>query len=121
MKNTDYQMEIFCSLQIDGVHRWDDCPIEEMEFLKNDHRHMFNIKAYKTVYHDDRDVEFIQFKHEILDFLKGKYYNPSFRSHYFGGKSCEMLAVELIDHFDLLKCEVSEDGENGAIVTKNQP
>jgi len=86
-----------------------------MEILRQDHRHMFHMKAYKTVNHDDRDVEFIQLKHEILDYLK-KYYDEDKRSHYFGSMSCEMLAVELIEEFDLIRCEVNEDNENGAVV-----
>ena len=34
----------------------------------------------------------------------------------FNSMSCEMLANELIDEFDLYSCEVNEDGEGGAIV-----
>jgi len=34
--------------------------------------------------------------------------------------SCEMIARELIEHFNLSRCEVSEDGENGAIVTRTE-
>ena len=35
----------------------------------------------------------------------------------FKSNSCEMIARDLIDKFGLNKCEVNEDGENGAIVT----
>ena len=37
----------------------------------------------------------------------------------FGSRSCEMIAEELIVTFNLSRCEVSEDGENGTIVTAN--
>jgi hypothetical protein len=37
--------------------------------------------------------------------------------HEFGAKSCEMIAIELINEFNLSRCEVNEDNENGAIVT----
>jgi len=30
--------------------------------------------------------------------------------------SCEMIAEELIKEFDLCRCEVNEDAENGAIL-----
>lgn len=56
---------VFCTLQIDGTHYWKDCPIEEVSFLRNNHRHMFHIKAYKEVFHDDRDVEFIWLKRKM--------------------------------------------------------
>jgi hypothetical protein len=110
--------EVFCSLNVEGIHAWYTCPIDEVDFLKVDHRHIFGIKAYKEVFHDDRDVEFIWLKHEIQDYLRENYYNKEKRLHYFGPKSCEMLAKELINQFDLSRCEVNEDNENGAIVTK---
>ena len=114
----DYALEVFCSLQVEGVHAWYDCPLPEVEFLSNDHRHIFHIKAYKSVNHSDRDVEFIQLKHAIQEYLRQKYWRDDIRIHYFGAKSCEMLAIELIDEFDLIRCEVNEDNENGSIVTR---
>lgn len=107
---------VFCSLVVDGIHRWEDCPIEEVKFLRDDHRHMFHIKAYKGVSHSDRDVEFIWLKHEITEYLRLRFWDNQKRSHYFGKRSCEMIAEELIKRFDLCKCEVNEDGESGAIV-----
>lgn len=108
---------VFCSLSIDGIHRWEECPIEEVKFLRDDHRHKFHIKAYKPVTHSDRDVEFIWLLHEITDYLRNRYWDEQKRSHYFGKMSCEMIAEELIRQFDLCQCECSEDLENGAIVT----
>ena len=64
---------VFCSLAVDGIHRWEDCPIEEVKVLRDDHRHMFHIRAYMPVTHSDRDVEFIVQKHKILDYLKKRY------------------------------------------------
>jgi hypothetical protein len=112
----NYKMTVFCSLQFDGIHAWYTCPIKEVDFLKVDHRHMFHVKAYKTVNHDDRDVEFIQLKHEIQEYIRETYWFQYKRTHYLGAKSCEMLAIELIEKFDLCKCEVNEDNENGSIV-----
>jgi len=111
--------EVFCSTKIEGTHAWYTCPIQEVDFLKTDHRHLFGVTAYKKVQHDDRDVEFIWLKHEIQDYLRSKYYNKEKRLHVFGAMSCEMLANELINQFDLSRCQVDEDGENGAIVTKD--
>ena len=118
VKIVEYKKEVFCSLRIDGIHRWDNCPIEEVDFLRYDHRHMFGIKCYAVVNHSDRDIEFIELKHNVLDYLKDKYYDEVQRTHYFGSKSCEMIAEELINEFNLSSCEVNEDGENGSIVRR---
>ena len=116
--------EVYCTLQIEGVHNWPECPFDEVGYLRDPHRHIFHIKAYKLVEHSDRDVEFIMLKHRIESYLHQNYYAPSASMmgvggpwHEFGARSCEMIAHELIEQFDLSRCEVSEDNENGAIVT----
>ena len=70
-----------------------------------------------SVDHSDRDVEFIMLKHKIIQYIETRYYDVDAKLCKFGAKSCEMLAVELISQFNLTRCEVSEDGENGSIVT----
>lgn len=114
--NVKRQTSIYCSLQVEGTHNWPDCPIEEVDYLKVPHRHIFHIKAYKPVNHDDRDVEFIWFKHEIEEYFYKHYFDEKKRLCVFGAMSCEMIANELMTQFKLSKCEVSEDDENGAIV-----
>lgn len=117
--------EVFCTLQVEGIHFWANCPLDEVAYLRLPHRHVFHIKAYKTVTHADRDVEFIVLKHAIQKYLKAQYFEDgddrpafaNFNIHTFGGRSCEMIAEELISKFNLSRCEVNEDGENGAIVT----
>ena len=116
-----YKLEVFCSLSIDGIHSWPNCPIDEVDFLRVDHRHMFHVKAYCKVTHSDRDVEFIQLKHRIQEYLGVKYWDDKKMSHYLGAKSCEMLAIELIERFNLTKCEVNEDNENGSVVEPEGP
>jgi hypothetical protein len=63
-------------------------------------------------------------KHRIRDYLVKEYGKAEsdgtviYYTHcVFGARSCEMLAEELITQFNLSKCEVNEDNENGAIVT----
>lgn len=115
--------EVYCTLQIEGTHYWADCPFDEVSYLRNNHRHLFGIKAYKEVTHDDRDIEFIMLKHRIETYIKNKYMHRVGNDAVsqllceFGGMSCEMIAKELIEEFELSRCEVNEDGENGAIVT----
>lgn len=120
--------EVFCTTQIEGTHSWSACPYDEVGYLRDPHRHMFHIKAYKHVTHSNRDVEFIMLKHRIESYLLTNYGKP-IKHHTgweiadnkliceFGEMSCEMIAKELIAQFDLSRCEVSEDGENGAEVT----
>lgn len=107
---------IFCTLEVEGLHHWSDCDIEEVSYLKNLHRHMFGITAYKSVTHSNRDIEFIKLKHEVKDYLC-KYYQERYECLNFGNMSCEDIAIKLIKDLDLIACEVTEDGENGAMVS----
>jgi hypothetical protein len=109
--------EVWAHVEVEGVHWWADCPLDEVSYLKYPHRHMFHIDAHAYVDHGDRDIEFIVLKHKIQEYLKEKYWDDTWKLLKFGGMSCEMIAKELIDQFGLYKCAVSEDGENGGIVT----
>lgn len=111
----EIKTEVYCTLQIEGTHNWPNCPFDEVDYLRVPHRHVFHIKAYKQVFHDDRDVEFIMLKHAIGKYFE-IYYDTEKKLHVFGAKSCEMIARELITAFGLCKCEVNEDNENGAIL-----
>ena len=110
--------EVYCTLQVEGTHNWPGCPFEEVAYLRDPHRHMFHVKAYKEVFHDDRDVEFIMLKHEITTYLHQMYFDPMKHLLVFGSQSCEMIGNELLERFELSRVEVSEDNENGAIVTR---
>lgn len=119
-KNTTNEtVTVWCSFQVEGIHCWADCPFDEISYLRDPHRHMFHIKAYATVSHHDRDIEFIMLKHKVQEYLNENYWNDLYKCLYFGTMSCEMIGRELSNKFNLCKCEVSEDGENGAIVEYN--
>ena len=116
--------EVYCTLEVEGTHNWPNCPFDEVAYLRDPHRHMFGIKAYKIVTHSDRDVEFIMLKHQIQKYLYDEYaFDCAIDLHrtgtfcIFGARSCEMIAQELIEQFDLSRCEVNEDNENGCILT----
>lgn len=110
---------IIVNLQIEALHCWPGAQhiLPEVGFLSNPHRHIFHIECEKEVTHDDRDIEIIMFKKEIINYL----YRVSAVSLGgildFGAKSCEMIAKDLVENFDLASCKVLEDGENGARVT----
>lgn len=102
--------------KVEGVHRWLKCPIDEVGYLRNYHRHLFHITCSSFASHNDRDIEFIEQSHRVQDYLTEKYYSTKYACLMFGDMSCEMLASELFHHFDLAGCEVNEDGEGGSII-----
>jgi hypothetical protein len=102
---------VVVTLQVEGIHSWPTCPIEEVDFLKLPHRHIFHVKAMKEVRHKDREVEIIMLKRAMKLFL------DKFEGN-FGTMSCEQIASVLVENFDLVNCEVLEDNENGAKVVR---
>ena len=109
--------QVYCTVLAEGLHSWPNCPFDEVDYLRDEHRHVFHIKAYTDVNHDDRDVEFIMLKHQIEEYLNHHFYNHERKCLVFGAMSCEMIARKLITEFNLSMCEVNEDGENGAVLT----
>ena len=106
---------IVVNLQVEGVHCWPECDVDGVEFLKNEHRHMFHICGKKEVSHDDREIEIIDLKRQIWSYLMGEYkMAKSPECCTFGRMSCEAIARLLTDKFGLYYCSVLEDGENGA-------
>jgi hypothetical protein len=103
------KITVFATTRFEGFHRWQAAP-PEVAFLRDLHRHEFHVKVYRQVSHTDRDTEFILLKREL-----GKVIGEMNRR---GTEdwSCERWAVFLTGSLNLSKCEVSEDGENGAVV-----
>ena len=62
------EVKIIVKLNMEGLHRWKDCDIDEVKYLKNLHRHLFYIRVIKDVSHNDRDIEIIKFKKSIIDY-----------------------------------------------------
>jgi|TARA_B110000285_G_scaffold209637_1_gene250779 hypothetical protein len=84
----------------------------DVSFLGYPHRHTFYFKVWIEVYHNDRDIEFIQFKRWLE-----KLYNESVIQLDY--KSCEMIADDLAKQIQRkypnrdIKISVAEDNENG--------
>jgi hypothetical protein len=112
---------IIVRLQMDGIHCWKDAAekMPSMAFLANPHRHMFHISVEKLVKHDDRDVEFIKFKRDIIAYLRRQFGDDNGVLQ-LGSMSCEMLAKQLLGRFDLEMAQVEEDGENGARIMRRE-
>lgn len=98
---------------IEGFHEWSNAP-EKVSFLRNQHRHIFNIYCTFEVTHADRQIEIIMKQWEIEEYLKNKYGSPCL----FGGLSCEHIAAELLQKFEAVEVKVLEDEAGGAIVRR---
>ena len=92
----------------------------DVSFLANPHRHIFHFRVSIDVFHNDRDIEFIQFK-RWLESL----YNGSNTVLALDWKSCEMIAddlyIQIAERYPNrnVVIEVSEDGENGCSISYN--
>lgn len=100
---------IIVTLRWAGFHFWPEPRLPAQRYLGNLHRHEFHITVKKVVKDGEREIEFIDFKQRILEYLKGVYPDGNIVS-----KSCETLAADLYLFFNLSYCSVMEDGENGA-------
>jgi len=89
-------------------------------FLANPHRHIFHFRVSIDVWHNDRDIEFIQFKRWLEALYSGA--NTVLELDF---KSCEMIADDLYLQIAArypnrcVTIEVSEDGENGCSINYN--
>lgn len=112
---------IVIKFSVQGLHFWNTCNIESVSYLKNTHRHLFYFRCEKEVTHNDRQIEIIEFKSRILEWLNHTYQCPNSCNHLnFQSLSCEDIAMQTLNKFNLDLCEVLEDNENGAIVTTEQ-
>lgn len=112
---------IWVTFQKEGIHKYPAALTDpnlatgdeyDVSFLGYPHRHIFHFKVAIEVFHDDRDIEFIQFKRWLE-----KLYSESTLTLDF--KSCEMIAEDVYGKIASrypgreVWIDVSEDGENG--------
>ncbi len=115
---------IWVTFQKEGIHKYPAALTDpnlatgdeyDVSFLGYPHRHIFHFKVAIEVFHDDRDIEFIQFKR----WLENLYKEGTLQLDY---KSCEMMSQDLYDSISNkypareVWIEVSEDGENGSFI-----
>lgn len=108
---------VYVTTSFVGYHRWTEAPAE-VTFLRYWHRHVFHVKLTVRVDHSDRDVEFFMLKRDVDAYLKTAFDGGRFAF------SCEQIAEFIIakmqsQRYEVHSCEVSEDGENGAVVIVN--
>jgi len=118
--------QIWITWQKEGIHKYPAAATDpalatgdeyDVSFLASPHRHMFHFRVWIDVFHNDRDVEFIQFKRWCESLYSG--HGAVLSLDY---KSCEMMADDLYIQISgrypnrAVWIEVSEDGENGALI-----
>ena len=110
--HTETESLVYIRTTFEGLHRWASAP-SQVAFLRDWHRHVFHVKvAFKVTAHD-REIEFFTIKEMLDNYLGQEYKGKKFEY------SCEHLAEQILISFRRRKAvevEVSEDGENGAIV-----
>ena len=118
------ERKIWVTFRREGIHRYPAAATDpalctageyDVSFLANAHRHIFHFRVWIDVFHNDRDIEFIQFKRWVEGL-----YNKDILALDF--KSCEMIAddlyIQIADRYPnrAVWIEVAEDGENGCLI-----
>lgn len=121
---------IWVTFRKEGIHKYPAAATDpalatgdeyDVSFLATPHRHIFHFTVSIEVFHNDRDIEFIQFKRWLE-----KLYSGTLELNF---KSCEMISDDLYQAIATrypgrdIEITVAEDGENGATVyyLKSQP
>ena len=117
---------IWVTFQKEGIHCYPAAATDpnlatgdyyDVSFLGTPHRHIFHFRVWLGVTHNDRDVEFIQFKRWLE-----RLYSSEQGVLSLDYKSCEMMSDDLYAQISAkypnreVWIEVSEDGENGSFI-----
>jgi len=116
--------KIWVTFRKEGIHKYPAAATDpalatgdeyDVSFLGVPHRHIFHFRVWIDVFHNDRDIEFIQFKRWLEKLYAGGTLELNF-------KSCEMISDDLYLQIAqrypdrAVWIEVAEDGENGALI-----
>ena len=116
---------IWTTFQKEGIHRYPEALTDpalatgdeyDVSFLGHPHRHIFHFRVSIEVTHNNRDIEFIQFKR----WLERLYSEGTLVLDY---KSTEMMSDDLYVHIAArfpgraVIIQVAEDGENGCEIS----
>ena len=123
---SEAKRQIWITWQKEGIHKYPAAATDpalatgdeyDVSFLASPHRHMFHFRVWIDVFHNDRDVEFIQFKRwcESLYNGQGAVLSLDYKS---GEMIADDLYIQIATRYPgrVVHIEVSEDGENGALI-----
>jgi len=117
---------IWVTFRKEGIHKYPAALTDpalatgdeyDVSFLGHPHRHIFHFRVWLSVTHNDRDVEFIQFKRWLE-----KLYSSTEGGLSLEYKSCVMMSDDLYAQVSQrypdreVWIEISEDGENGSFI-----
>ena len=120
------ERKIWITFRKEGIHKYPAAATDpslatgdeyDVSFLASPHRHIFHFRVWIDVFHNDRDVEFIQFKRWLE-----RLYHSDQGVLSLDYKSCEMIADDLYDQIvqkypgRAVWIEIAEDGENGCFI-----
>jgi hypothetical protein len=120
------ERKIWVTFRKEGIHKYPAAATDpslatgdeyDVSFLASPHRHIFHFRVWLDVFHNDRDVEFIQFKRWLE-----RLYHSDQGVLSLNYKSCEMMSDDLYVQIATkypdraVWIEVAEDGENGALI-----
>ena len=120
------ERKIWITFRREGIHKYPAALTDQslatgdqydVSFLGYPHRHIFHFRVWIDVFHNDRDVEFIQFKRWLENLYSGDQGVLS-----LDYKSCEMISDDLYLQIAArypgrsVWIEIAEDGENGALI-----
>ena len=118
---SEAKRQIWVTWQREGIHKYPaaltDPALADVQFLGYPHRHIFHFRVWIDVFHNDRDLEFIQFKRWCESL-----YSSDNSVLSLDHKSCEMIAddlyIQIAQRYPgrVVHIEVAEDGENGALI-----
>jgi hypothetical protein len=118
------ERKIWVTFRKEGIHRYPAADSDpqlatgdeyDVSFLAVPHRHIFHFRVWIDVFHNDRDIEFIQFKRWLENLYKDSVLSLDY-------KSCEMIAddiyIKIAERYPnrAVWIEVAEDGENGCLI-----
>ncbi len=126
---TSARRRIWVTFRKEGIHCYPAAATDprlntageyDVSFLASPHRHIFHFRVSIDVFHNDRDIEFIQFKRWLESLYNGQ--NSVLELDF---KSCEMIAddlyVQIAERYPNrnVSIQVAEDGENGCLIHYN--
>ena len=124
---------IWVTFRKEGLHKYpaalDDPKLatgdwDDVSFLGHPHRHIFHFRVRIEVFHNDRDIEFIQFKRWMERLYSASSDGEVLVLDY---KSCEMIADDLYKEIStkfpgrFVEISVAEDNENGCVIYYPNP